>query len=128
MYFLCFNKKNLKQIFCSRNMHLFSHSGLGVCLLTLFLGPDSVVGDSLFYVTPIVCGGICWFLFCYAYLSVLSSFDEEELVAFLYSKTCLKLPLKKKTKNGFQDRLLFNAGQKYYRMLPLAFCNTFDLH
>ena len=28
------------------------------------------------------------------------------------SKTCLKRPLKKKTKNGFQDRLSLNADQK----------------
>ena len=34
----------------------------------------------------------------------------------MYSKTCLKRPLKKKTKIGFQDRLLLNAGQKYCRM------------
>ena len=34
-----------------------------------------------------------------------------------YSKTCLKRPLKKKTKIGFQDQLSFNAGQKYCRML-----------
>ena len=34
-----------------------------------------------------------------------------------YSKTCLKGPFKKKTKIGFQDRLLLNAGQKYCRML-----------
>ena len=36
-----------------------------------------------------------------------------------YSKTCLKRPLKKKNKIGFQDRFLLNAGQKYCRMLPL---------
>ena len=35
----------------------------------------------------------------------------------LYSKTCLKRPLKKKTKIGFQDRLWLNAGRKYCRML-----------
>ena len=35
----------------------------------------------------------------------------------MYSKTCLKRPLKKKTKNVFQDQLLLNAGQKYCRML-----------
>ena len=29
------------------------------------------------------------------------------------SKTCLRWPLKKKTKIGFQDRLSLNAGQKY---------------
>ena len=44
-----------------------------------------------------------------------------ELVKLLpvhqYSKTCLKRPLKTKTKIGFQDRLLLNAGQKYCRML-----------
>ena len=36
---------------------------------------------------------------------------------FKYSKTCLKRPLKKNTKIGFQDRLSLNAGQKYCRML-----------
>ena len=35
----------------------------------------------------------------------------------LYSKTCFKGPLKKKTKIGFHDRLSLNAGQKYCRML-----------
>ena len=34
-----------------------------------------------------------------------------------YSKTCLKQPLKKKTKIGFQDQLSLNAGKKYCRML-----------
>ena len=34
-----------------------------------------------------------------------------------YSKTCLRRPLKEKTKIGFQDRLSLNAGQKYCRML-----------
>ena len=29
-----------------------------------------------------------------------------------YIKTCLKQPLKKKTKNGFQDRLSLNAGHE----------------
>ena len=45
-----------------------------------------------------------------------------------YSKTCLKRPLKNKTKIGFQDRLSLNAGQKYCRMLPLehsAILSTF---
>ena len=32
-------------------------------------------------------------------------------------KTCLKLPLKKKTKIDFQYQLSLNAGQKYCRML-----------
>ena len=35
----------------------------------------------------------------------------------MYSKTCLKWPLKKRQKIGFSDRLSLNAGQKYCRML-----------
>ena len=35
----------------------------------------------------------------------------------VYSKTCLKLPLSKRPKKGFQDQLSLNAGQKYCRML-----------
>ena len=35
----------------------------------------------------------------------------------MYSKTCLKQPLSKRPKIGFQDQLLFIAGQKYCRML-----------
>ena len=61
-------------------------------------------------------------------------FDLLILPNYIYSKTCVKWPLSKRPKNGFQDRLLFKAGQKYCRMLPLqnapkgAFYNTFDLH
>ena len=35
----------------------------------------------------------------------------------LFSKTCLKWPLSKRPKIGFQDQLSLNAGQKYCRML-----------
>ena len=42
--------------------------------------------------------------------------DPPEVI-YMYSKTCLKWPLKKKTKIGFQDQLLLNAGQKICRML-----------
>ena len=35
----------------------------------------------------------------------------------MYSKTCLKQPLKKNTKIGFQYQLSLNAGQKHCRML-----------
>ena len=45
--------------------------------------------------------------------------NECENIRSLYSKTCLKRPLKKKTKIGFQYQFLLNAGQKYCRMLPL---------
>ena len=33
-----------------------------------------------------------------------------------YSKTCVKRPLAKRPKIGFQDQLSLNAGQKYCRM------------
>ena len=36
---------------------------------------------------------------------------------WIYSKTCLKLSLKRKTKIGFQVQLSLYAGQKYCRML-----------
>ena len=37
----------------------------------------------------------------------------------VYSKTCVKQPLSKRLKIGFQYHLSLNAGQKYCRMLPL---------
>ena len=51
--------------------------------------------------------------------------DVFTLLRREYSKTCVKRPLSKRPKIGFQDQLLINAGQRYCRM-PL--CNTFDLH
>ena len=41
------------------------------------------------------------------------------LKKILYSKTCIKQPLSK-TENGFQDRLLLNAGQS------IAYCRMFQ--
>ena len=42
------------------------------------------------------------------------------------SKSCLKRPLKRRPKIGFQVRLSLNAGQKYCRMLQgRAFCKYF---
>ena len=44
----------------------------------------------------------------------------------LYSKTCLKGPLKNRQNKDFNDKWKRNEGRKYY---PLGvFCNTFDLH
>ena len=37
---------------------------------------------------------------------------------WIYSKACLKRPLKMKTKISFQDRLSLNAGQKYLQNAP----------
>ena len=45
-----------------------------------------------------------------------------------YSKTCVKQPLSKRPKIGFQDQLLLNAGQLYCRVLQeerLAILSTF---
>ena len=42
-----------------------------------------------------------------------------------YSQTCLKRPLKKKTKIGFQDQLSLYAGQKYRRMLQESILHYF---
>ena len=38
-------------------------------------------------------------------------------VEFIYSKACVKRPLSKRPKIGFQDQLSLNTGQKYCRML-----------
>ena len=43
-----------------------------------------------------------------------------DIVPLIYnSKACVKWPLTKRPKIGFQDQLSLNAGQKYCRMLPL---------
>ena len=43
--------------------------------------------------------------------------NHMSLLNFIYSKICLKRPLTKKTKIGFEDQLLLDAGQNYCRML-----------
>ena len=47
--------------------------------------------------------------------SITNSFSLRS--RYLYSKTCLKQPLRRRPNIGFEDRLLLNAGQKYCRML-----------
>ena len=47
------------------------------------------------------------------------SLDKLKINQRSYSKTCLKRPLSKRPKIGFQDQLSLNAGQKYCRMLTL---------
>ena len=44
-------------------------------------------------------------------LDCLGKVNMDQHLKFWYSKTCLKQPLKKKTKIGFQDPLSLNAGQ-----------------
>ena len=46
-----------------------------------------------------------------------NSFWSIEYFISKYSKTCVKWPLAKRPKIGFQDQLLLNAGQKYCRYL-----------
>ena len=54
---------------------------------------------------------------------------REPIYKMLFSKTCVKRPLSKRQKIGFQDQLPLNADQNYCRMLQgRAFCNTFELH
>ena len=53
--------------------------------------------------------------------SVIAAFTVHTHLHFItahlrYSKPCLKRPLKKTTKIGFQDQLSLNAGQKYCRI------------
>ena len=43
--------------------------------------------------------------------------DSGNIIYIVYSKTCLKRPLSKRSKFGFQDQLSLNADQKYCRML-----------
>ena len=50
-------------------------------------------------------------------------------VLIVYSKTCVKRPLSKRPKIGFQDQLSLNAGKKYCRMLQgehSAILSTFN--
>ena len=53
----------------------------------------------------------------------LDSFKEIIGTFCIYSKTCLKWPLKNRQNKGLKDKWLLNEGRKYCRML----CNTFDL-
>ena len=52
-------------------------------------------------------------------------FSENIVIFMQYSKTCLKRPLKTKSKFGFQYRLSLNAGQKYCRMLQESILHYF---
>ena len=58
-------------------------------------------------------------------VGLVNSQDINFFQTYMYSKTCLKRPLKKKTKIGFQDRLSFNAGQMNCRMLQESILQYF---
>ena len=56
------------------------------------------------------------------------SVDPDHLANQIYSKTCLKQPLSKIPKIGFQDQLSLHAGQNYCKMLQVehsAILSTF---
>ena len=46
---------------------------------------------------------------------------------FMYSKTCVKQPLKNRQNKELNDQWWLDKDRKYCRML-VAFCNTFDPH
>ena len=57
-----------------------------------------------------------------------NKYYKSDINGTMYSKTCVKRPLSKRQKYGFQDQLSLNTGQKYCRMLPLehsAILSTF---
>ena len=52
--------------------------------------------------------------------------NDNTVFNFLhYSKTCLKLPLKKEDQNWFSRPIIALCRSKVFKN---AFCNTFDLH
>ena len=50
-------------------------------------------------------------------VSALFITTKQTWAVLLFSKTCVKRPLSKRPKNGFQYQLSLNAGQTYCRML-----------
>ena len=60
---------------------------------------------------------------------IIWSFALYQLVIkSLYSKTCLKWPLKRRPNVSFQDQKLLNAGKKYCRMLLQYFWPALTYH
>ena len=56
---------------------------------------------------------------------VIVAFPGHHASFHIYSKTCIKRPLSKTPKIGFQDQLSLNAGQTYCRMLHSAILSIF---
>ena len=71
--------------------------------------------------------------FCVVFCPFISGMAEP-ILKNMYSKTCVRRPLSKRPKIGFQDQLLLNADQlapREHSAILLTFtklCNTFDLH
>ena len=45
--------------------------------------------------------------------------EWEKAFKYIYSKTCVKWPLKSRQNKGPNNNWYLNEGRKYYRMLPL---------
>ena len=58
-----------------------------------------------------------WKLYSILNVSSLNCILKIEFITSTYSKTCVKRPLSKRLKIGFQDQLSLNAGQKCCRVL-----------
>ena len=78
----------------------------------LFYNLGLLVDQSLAELTFLTMQGYLVFFYIY-------------FVFICYSKTCLRQPLKKKTINGFQDRLSLYADQKYGRMFQESILQYF---
>ena len=62
------------------------------------------------------------------YFQMIGYHEKRISRGYIYCKFCLKLPLKRRPKNDFQDQLSLNAGRKYCRMPTLehsAILSTF---
>ena len=59
--------------------------------------------------------------------SLVSTYTSESVAQYLYmySKTCLKRPLKNSQNKGLKDKWLLNEGQKYCRMLSWSILQYF---
>ena len=71
---------------------------------------SSTIQSGLVVRKPVFGFAIWYWLFQPACLATCSKFSH-------YSKTCVKRPLSKRPKIGFQDQLSLNAVQKYCRIL-----------
>ena len=71
-------------------------------------------------VAPLPVDFISWNFLCSCNLLHFAS-----TVYLLCSKTCVKWPLSKRSKIGFQDQISLNAGRTYCRMLQGEILSTF---
>ena len=83
---------------------------------------DNLISNRISYSGSIVCsiifkGPIIIYIVVWGMLNRVAHYTLIINTISVYSKTCVKRPLSKRTQIGFQDQLSLNAGQKYCRML-----------